>query len=175
MRRRGLAIAIVLAGCRGGADEGKGQAPAQLAEKKPAPAADPAAAGPAGIDPEMRAFCVRSMSQMMTCFRDESFWDVYATTFFAGRDEQIVDPERKQLWIGMQKDAVVALARDKEFEANCDMMLAENKLPTATEMKVVDDARAESCTAFGAALGWMIFGQGSFYAPRDGSPPPVIP
>jgi hypothetical protein len=54
-------------------------------------------------------------------------------------------------------------------------MLAENKLPTAAQVELVDQAAGASCTAFGGALGWIIFGEGAFFLPRDGHIPPSLP
>lgn len=145
-------------------------------ERKPAAAQGSAAAGSAqpaiadaavAIDPAMRAFCVRSMNQLKKCFTDDGFWDAHATTFFAAQ-HQPIDPEAKKHWIGVYKDSFAALVRSNELEKNCDVMLAQNQLPTPSQMKMVDDASGQSCTAFGGALGYVIYMQGAFYKPRDG-------
>lgn len=132
------------------------------------------------IDPAMLAFCVRSMEQIKTCFEDDAFWDAHATTYFAALKEPI-EPERKKQWIGMYKDSFVSLVRAKELQQNCEVMLAQNQLPTQKQMDLVDQAREQSCVAFGGALGYILYSQGAFYRPRDGemvpstldlSPPP---
>jgi hypothetical protein len=132
------------------------------------------------IDPAMLAFCVRSMEQIKTCFEDEAFWDAHATTYFAAQKEPI-EPERKKQWIGMYKDSFVSLVRAKELQQNCEVMLAQNQLPTQKQMDLVDQAREQSCVAFGGALGYILYSEGAFHRPRDGemvpstldlSPPP---
>lgn len=146
-----------------------------------APAAPPTAAGSgavaaprdaaATVDPAVRAFCIRSMHHIAKCFDDDAFWDAHATTFFAAQ-KQPIDPEQKKHWIGMYKDSYATLARGKELEHNCDVMLAENQLPTREDMDLVDAASAQSCAAFGGALGYVLFTRGAFYKPADGVLPP---
>lgn len=129
--------------------------------------ASAAADVPVPIDPAMLAFCVRSMEQIKKCFEDEAFWDAHATTYFAALKEPI-DPERKKQWIGMYKDSFVSLVRAKELQQNCEVMLAQNQLPTQKQMDLVDGAREQSCVAFGGALGYVLYSEGAFYRPRDG-------
>ncbi len=125
----------------------------------------------AAVDPEIRAFCVRTMHHLAKCFDDDGFWEAHATTFFAAQNKPI-DPDEKKRWIGMYKDSFATLARGKELDKNCDVMVAENQLPTREDIALVDDARGRSCAAFGAALGYVLFTRGAFYKPADGVMPP---
>jgi hypothetical protein len=74
----------------------------------------------------------------------------------------------------MYKDSFVALVRGKELAQNCDVMLAQNQLPTQKQMELVDQARLQSCAAFGGALGYIIYGEGAFSKPRDGVVPSTL-
>jgi hypothetical protein len=161
-RARTLAIMVVLVGCRG--DEAK---------PKSSPSSAPTAEGSGSsvtATPEMRAFCIRSMQQLKTCFEDDKFWDAHATTFFAAQ-KQPVDAETKQRWIGNYKDSFATLIRDKQLEINCDTMLAQNQLPTPKQIELVDQAAKQSCAAFGGALGYVLFSEGAFYRSREGAVP----
>lgn len=174
-------VALVAAiGCRGKHERksiaANGSASGSGAGSVGAAPADAAVA----IDPAMLAFCVRSMQQIKTCFEDDAFWDAHATTYFAALKEPI-EPERKKQWIGIYKDSFVSLVRAKELAHNCEVMLAQNQLPTQKQMDLVDQAREQSCVAFGGTLGYVLYSEGAFYRPRDGmipstlelSPPPA--
>ena len=168
-----ITAVIVLAACRGGEDKaarGSATGSAGSAGSATSSASAAGSGSAAAATPEMRAFCLRSMQHIQTCFEDAAFWDAHATTFFAAQ-KQPIDPERKQHWIGMYKDSYVTLARDKELEQNCDAMLAQNQLPTQQQIDLVDQAREQSCAAFGGALGYVLFSEGAFHKPRDGSTP----
>lgn len=170
---RVCAAAIGLLGCKS-RDEHK---PVTAQGSAAAGSAQPAIADAAvAIDPQMRAFCVRSMNQLKKCFTDDGFWDAHATTYFAAQ-HQPIDPEAKKHWIGVYKDSFAALVRSNELEKNCDVMLEQNQLPTPSQMKMVDDAAGQSCTAFGGALGYVIYMQGAFFKPRDGQmiPDTLVP
>lgn len=166
---RAIVIAFVFCACRGG--EQRKQPPTTAGSAGSATAA--AAPADASIDPTHHDFCVRSMEQIKKCFEDEAFWDAHATTFFAAR-KQPIDPDAKKRWIGMYKDSFVSLVRNKELAQNCDAMLAENQLPTKQQIDLVDHAREQSCAAFGAALGYVIYGEGAFYKPREGFVPSTL-
>lgn len=174
-------IAIAASGCKG-SDERK-----SIAGTRPATTTTPAGTAGSGsatagsatagsgsgeaATPEMRAFCIRNMQQIKKCFDDDAFWDAHATTYFAATSEAI-EPERKARWIGMYKDSFVSLERNREIEHNCEVMLEQNLLPTQQQMELVDQARQQSCAAFGGALGYVLFSEGAFYRPRDGAAPP---
>lgn len=167
MRR--LVVLVALCACKGNqphASTGSGGSAVGSAR-----AGSGSAAVARAVDPEVRAFCVRTMHHIAKCFDDDAFWDAHATTFFAAQ-KQPIEPEEKKRWIGMYKDSFATLARGKELEQNCDVMIGENQLPTAEDMKLVDDARAQSCAAFGGALGYVLFSRGAFYKPTDGVLPP---
>jgi hypothetical protein len=170
-----LALTMLVA-CKGGDKHtGAGSAaPAGSGSNAGSAAASAAGsnAGSAAIDPAMHNFCVRSMQQIGTCFDDDAFWDAHATAFFAAQKRPI-DPADKKRWIGIYKDSFASLVRGREIEKNCDVMLAENQLPTQQQMDLVDQARQQSCAAFGGALGYVLYTEGAFYKPRDGVIPPA--
>lgn len=163
MTHRALLVVAALAACKG--DKPRAAPPPATGSAAPAPADARA------VDPEVRAFCVRTMHHIGKCFEDDAFWDAHATTFFAAQ-KQAIDPDEKKRWIGMHKDSYATLARGKELEQNCDVMIAENQLPTREDMALVDNARGQSCAAFGGALGYVLFTRGAFYKPADGVMPP---
>jgi hypothetical protein len=173
MRACVLALVAVVA-CKGGdkhAATGSGAPAGSAASAGSGSAASPSDAAAVAIDPAMHNFCVRSMQQIGTCFDDDAFWDAHATAFFAAQ-KQPIDPAEKKHWIGVYKDSFASLVRSKEIEQNCDVMLAENQLPTKQQMDLVDQARDQSCAAFGGALGYVLYTEGAFYRPRDGVIPP---
>jgi hypothetical protein len=131
---------------------------------KRAPA--PAAAPPSTPTPEMRDFCVATMKHVMSCFHEDSFWDAFATTYFAKYPDQTGDPDAKKHWIGMRKDDLVQLYRDRQFEPNCQVMLEKNQLPTEADMKSVQAAMEKPCVEFGGAFGYLLFHKGVFHAMR---------
>lgn len=168
-----VVAAVLAAGCKN-SDERKpvathGSAGTHAVGSSAAVAMDAAVV----IDPAMHAFCMRSMLQIKKCFEDEAFWDTHATAYFAAL-KQPIDPERKKQWIGMYKDSFVSLVRAKELEQNCEAMLAQNQLPTQKQMDLVDQAREQSCVAFGGALGYVLYSEGAFYRPRDGKIPSTL-
>ncbi len=167
MNKALLGTLVLLAGCKSETAH-----PHAAPDVEAQAAAEAAPAPESAADPEHLSFCVGCMRKMMDCFEDEAFWDVYATTYFAARGKSVAADE-KSFWIGMQKDAIVALARGDEFEENCRVMLAEHRPPTEDDMRAVRAAGDESCPSFAAALGTMIFQRGVFHLPKDGSPPPV--
>jgi hypothetical protein len=159
-------VVLALVACRG-------------SEERKAPAAGSGSATGSGsakgsgsaavaATPEMKAFCVRSMEQIKTCFEDDAFWDAHATAYFAAL-KQPIEPEAKKRWIGVYKDSFVELVRAHELEQNCDTMLQNGQLPTPQQMDLVDQARKQSCAAFGGALGYVLYSEGAFYKPRDGA------
>jgi hypothetical protein len=191
MRALLLITAFAALGCRDRADRGarapagRGGSGAQATVGEAAGSAEGSPAGPGtasgaaapaagdaavAIDPAMHAFCVRSMLQIKKCFDDEAFWDAHATTFFAAQKKPI-DPEEKKHWIGVYKDSFVSLVRAHELEQNCTVMLEQNQLPTPAQMELVDAAMKQSCAAFGGALGYVLYSEGAFYRPRDGTIP----
>src|SRR5689334_19059544 len=60
------ALALALAGC-----------------KKEAPPAPPPAAAASEPAADVQSFCVATLRKTMDCFKDDNFWDVFATTYFA--------------------------------------------------------------------------------------------
>lgn len=168
---------IVVTACKSGDDRkpvASGSAVAKTAPGSGSAATGSAATGSAATGsaaavatPEMHAFCLRSMLQMKKCFDDDAFWDAHATTFFAAQ-KQPIDAEAKKHWIGVYKDSFVTLVRNKELEHNCDVMLADNQLPTPAQMALVDQTHSQGCAAFGAALGYVIYTEGAFFNPRNG-------
>ncbi len=172
MMRAGLVVLIAIAACKGGDKRAPTASGSADGSGSAAVAGSGSGSGSAApIDPAMHAFCVRSMLQIKKCFDDDAFWDAHATTFFAAQKRPI-DPAEKQHWIGVYKDSFIALLRGKELEQNCDVMLAQNQLPTGPQMDLVDQAAKQSCAAFGGALGYVLYSEGAFYKPRDGVIPP---
>jgi hypothetical protein len=142
------------------------------AEQKPEhkPAAEstaPAAAtgSSAAVDPQLVRFCALSYFKMMDCFKDEEFWEVFATMYFANTRLAADDVERKH-WVGMLKEDILKLYQEKGFEANCQAALEHNKAPSPSSMKLVNEARAKSCAAFGNAFGYMVFHEGALHQPK---------
>jgi hypothetical protein len=141
-------------------------------EPKPAPAAGSAAAGSATAgsavattDAELVNFCVRSYGQMMECFKDDEFWQVFSTMYFANINLTSDETER-QHWIGIMKEDLLKLYNEHGFEENCKASVANTKWPTAKSMQNVGDAAQKSCSAFGGAFGYMVFNEGAFHNPK---------
>jgi hypothetical protein len=145
-----IALLLVMSACQKAANE---QPPA------------PAAASGSGIDPEHVKFCARAYFKMMDCFKDDEFWEVFSTMYFASGNQAVEEEDRKH-WIGVMKEDLLALYNDKEFEKNCEASLRHNKAPTAAHIKTVDAARQQSCSAFGRAFGYMVFNEGVFHQPK---------
>jgi hypothetical protein len=156
---RALSVIVLVAAC-------SKQAEKQPAEQKPAavqPAAAPGSA--AAIDPQLIQFCAQSYFKMMDCFKDEEFWEVFATMYFANTSLAADDVERKH-WVGMIKEDLLKLYREHGFEDNCKAALEHNKAPSPRSMKLVNEARAQSCAAFGNAFGYMVFHEGALHLPK---------
>ena len=131
----------------------------------PAPAPPPPA--PAALDPKQVEFCVQNFEKSMACFKDDGYWDVLATLYFAQNPTLPGDAAAKQHWIGILKDDMVGLAREHRFDENCRAMLAHNQAPKPSTMATVSAARGKSCADFANAFGWMIFGEGAFHKPKS--------
>jgi len=110
-------------------------------------------------------FCVRSYGQMMECFKDDEFWQVFATMYFANTNLTSDENERSH-WIGIMKEDLLKLYNEHSFEENCKATVQRNKLPTAQSIKKVGDAAKKSCAAFGSAFGYMVFNEGAFHNPK---------
>jgi hypothetical protein len=140
-------------------------------EQKPAaaqPAAQEAAAQPppnTPPDPKLVAFCTRAYFTMMDCFKDDEFWQVFATMYFANTNLTSDETDRTH-WIGVMKEDLLKLYNEHGFEANCKASLEHNKWPSEKSVKAVGDAAKKSCSAFGSAFGYMVFNEGAFHAPR---------
>ncbi|HXU68464.1 MAG TPA: hypothetical protein VN947_04005 [Polyangia bacterium] len=153
MRAAVLVALVALAGCKG---DDKGRS---------APAAAKPAAPPS--DAEMVDFCTKNMFKWFTCFDDEKFWDNFATIYYAQNPNAPSDPASRKMWVGVLKDDLMALRRDKAFEQNCKVSLEHNLAPKPKTMATVAAARDKSCAEFASAFGWMTFGEGAFHAPRS--------
>jgi hypothetical protein len=123
------------------------------------------AQGSGGIDPAHVKFCARTYFKMMDCFKDEEFWEVFSTIYFASTNNPVDEEDRKH-WIGVMKEDLLSLYNAKEFEKNCEASLQHNKAPSEKSIKVVDAAREQSCPVFGRAFGYMVFNEGAFHQPR---------
>ena len=150
---------VALAGCK--ADD-KGAATPAPAAGKPAP---PAAAG--ANDAELVSFCTKNMFKWFSCFDDEKFWDNFATIYYAQNPGAPSDAASRKMWVGVLKDDLMALRRDKAFEENCRASIEHNLPPKPKSVAVVSAARDKSCAEFASAFGWMTFGEGAFHTPRS--------
>ena len=149
----------------------RSEAPVTAAASSPtlAPAPAPAPASPSApssttFDPKDMAFCQANFGKMLTCFEDDSFWQIFSTMYFAYSPQgaQVAEAD-KQLWIGMRKDDLMSLKADKALEQNCVAMLTHTKGPTAAQRAQVDTARAKSCPDFASAFGGLLFAEGVFH------------
>lgn len=134
---------------------------------EPAPAsaaADQAAPGP--DRDRVLAFCVANMAAMVECLDDQSFWNILGTLYIGGQPDLAANPNAKEGWIEIMKDAVRALHREGQLEPNCEATLGHTLWPTADQMQKVDEARTLSCAEFANAFGWMMFGEGVFHQER---------
>lgn len=116
-------------------------------------------------DAELVNFCVRSYGQMMDCFKDDEFWQVFATMYFANTNLTSDETERTH-WIGIMKEDLLKLANEHGFEENCKVSVQMNKHPSAKSVKNVGEAATKSCSAFGSAFGYMVFNEGAFHNPK---------
>lgn len=156
---RTLALSLALVACSKSTDP--------KAHEKPAAATGSAATGSAATltDEELQNFCVRSYGQMMECFKDDEFWQVFSTIYFANTNLTSDETER-QHWIGVMKEDLLKLYNEKGFAENCKVTIANNKAPSAQSVQKVSDAAKKSCSAFGSAFGYMIFNEGAFHNPK---------
>jgi hypothetical protein len=130
-----------------------------------APAAPTAPAASANSS-DVQAFCEQTLQKVFTCFEDAGFWDNFATTWFAKYPDTTGNPDAKKEWIGMRKDDLVGVKRDNQIAQNCQVMVRLNKLPTAQDIEAVTGAMKSSCSAYGTAMGVMLFHNGVFHEPR---------
>lgn len=172
--RAALALAVTLAfAVPAVACSGRNAAAPAAPDAAPdaAPAAAPAAAALtfAAGTPEraLRDFCVANHEQFLACFEDDAFWDVLATMFFA-RHPTLDDgtPRTRQLWIGMRKDALAALARERRLAEDCETALRHSLWPTEKTVARVVEARTAGCLPFANAFGKMVFVDGAFSEQR---------
>ncbi len=119
-----------------------------------------------GNTSEAQAFCVETLQKVYSCFEDATFWDNFATTWFAKYPDTSGNPDAKKEWIGMRKDDLVGVKQDNEIVENCKVMVRLNRLPTAQDIDAVTGAMKKSCSAFGTAMGVMLFHNGVFHEPR---------
>jgi hypothetical protein len=118
------------------------------------------------IDPQLVQFCARNQLKMVNCLNDDQFWDIVSTMYFAKTGQKVGEEERKH-WIGVLKDDVLALYRDRAFEKNCATSLEHNKAPSPRSVSTVTAAREKSCAEFASAFGYMVFQEGAFYEARQ--------
>jgi hypothetical protein len=151
--------------CSSSAERDQPEPAAEGAEPARAGAvADQAAQGP--DRDRVLAFCVANMTTMVECLDDQSFWNILGTLYIGGQPELAANPNAKEGWIEIMKDAVGTLHREGELEPNCEATLEHTLWPTTEQMQKVDEARALSCADFANAFGWMMFGEGVFHAER---------
>lgn len=162
---RALVLLVAAVGCK---DKSKldREPSAQPVAAEPAKTAAEPAKPPPAADAEATAFCRKTMQKILTCFDDKTFWDNFATTWFAKYPDTTGNPDAKQAWIGMRKDDIVGLKQDQQLDQNCDVMVRGNRLPTADDMRPVTAAMDKSCGDFGTAMGFMLFHTGVFHLPR---------
>ena len=152
---RFLALLALVAACSKSGDS-------KPEEKKPATAGSAATLASATDAAE---FCTRAYFKMMDCFKDDEFWQVFATIYFANTNLTSDETER-QHWIGVMKEDLLKLYNEHGFEENCKVSLEHNKAPTQASIQKVSDAAQKSCAAFGSAFGYMVFNEGAFHQPK---------
>jgi hypothetical protein len=155
-----LFAVFAAAGCKQNANADNDKANARVVAPVEQTVAPPA------TETEARAFCNQTLDKTVTCFDDAAFWDNFATTWFAKYPDMSGNPDAKNAWIGMRKDDIVGLRQDGQLAQNCDIMVRKNRLPTAADMAPVTAAMHQSCSAFGTAMGLMLFHTGVFHMPR---------
>ena len=163
-----VVVAIAAIGCKQDTSKLEAEpAPgARVATKEPAPPPRPPTQSFTPAEAEAQAFCEKTMQRVLDCFKDDGFWDVFATTFFAKYPDTTGNPDAKKMWIGMRKDDIVGLRQDNQLAQNCTVMVRGTRLPTAEDMQPVVTAMGKSCTDFGTAMGFMLFHKGIFHMPR---------
>jgi dsDNA-binding SOS-regulon protein len=116
---------------------------------------------------KLQLFCIDNYKKLDKCFKDDAFWQILATLFFA-QNPQMDDgqPRTRSMWIGMRKDDFAALIREKRVPNDCRVSLEHSRWPTAATIDRVTKARNDSCPAFGNAFGSMLFVEGAFNQPR---------
>lgn len=110
-------------------------------------------------------FCAQCYFKMMDCFKDNEFWQVFSTMYFANTKVAVDEAEREQ-WIGVMKEDLLKLYNAREFEKNCEASVQHNKAPSEHNMTTVNEAANKSCAAFGSAFGYMVFNEGVFHRPK---------
>lgn len=155
---RTLVLSLALVACSKSADPKPEQKPAGVTGSAAGSADAPSEA-------ELVNFCVRSYGQMMDCFKDDEFWQVFATMYFANTNLTSDETERTH-WIGIMKEDLLKLYNEHGFEENCKASVRMNKLPSAKSVKNVGEAAKKSCSAFGSAFGYMVFNEGAFHNPK---------
>ena len=138
---------------------------APQAEDKQEPAAKPAPAVTTRSKDDLVKFCANTYFKMMDCFKDDEFWQVFATMYFANTNLTSDETERTH-WIGVMKEDLLKLYNEHGFEENCRVTIEHNKAPTEASIQKVDEAAKQSCAAFGSAFGYMIFNEGVFHQPK---------
>ena len=151
-----LVLFVVVAGCSKSAEPTQGNGSAA----RPEPPATTRSTD------DLVKFCTNTYFKMMDCFKDDEFWQVFSTMYFANTNLATNDEDERAHWIGVMKEDLLKLYNDKEFEKNCQATIEHNKLPTEASIKKVDEAAKKSCAAFGGAYGYMIFNEGAFHDPR---------
>lgn len=131
-------------------------------EDKQEPAAKPEPAATTRSKDDLVKFCANTYFKMMDCFKDDEFWQVFATMYFANTNLTSDETERTH-WIGVMKEDLLKLYNEHGFEENCRVTIEHNKAPTEASIKKVDEAAKKSCAAFGSAYGYMIFNEGAFH------------
>lgn len=111
-------------------------------------------------------FCVFNLRRTLHCFEDDAYWDTFMTHYYATSGGGQADPEQKQRAIGILKDDILKLHREKRLVENCENMVSTHKLPTEEQMQRVEASYDKSCAEYASALGFMIFHQRVFHDPR---------
>jgi hypothetical protein len=117
------------------------------------------------IDPELLQFCVKNHFKLVNCADDDQLWNEISNRYFAKLGQKVDDEERKH-WIGVYKDDLIVLYRDRAFEKDCATSLAHTRPPSPSSVNLVTAAREKSCAEFATAFGNMVFGEGAFFDPR---------
>jgi hypothetical protein len=152
---RFLALLAIAAACSKSADP----------KQEDKPQATPGSAATLASATDAAGFCTRAYFKMMDCFKDDEFWQVFATVYFANTNLTSDETER-QHWIGVMKEDLLKLYNEHGFEENCRVSVENNKVPTEASIKKVSDAAQKSCAAFGSAFGYMVFNEGAFHQPK---------
>jgi hypothetical protein len=150
-----ILVTVALAGC-----SHKSAPPPsdRQASSSPAPAA---LSGGQLVD-----FCTQNFIQSMKCFEAPGYWDVMTSIYFAKNPNMPADDASKQRWVGMLKDDMNTLARERRFEENCRAMLEHNRWPAPRTVENVTRARSRGCPEFANAFAAMLFSEGAFSQPK---------